>query len=80
MLKLSGGSWKNRPERNTVNYDKGASLGASVVTYAASNTTAKGITSSTPGWSKVQIKASGVDLMSMDQDEVLYGFGGVRIR
>ena len=59
-----------------VNYDKGASLGASVVTYAAGNSTAKGITSSTPGWSKVQIKASGVDLMSMDQDEVLYGFGG----
>ena len=59
-----------------VNYDKGASLGASVVTYVASNAAAKGITSSTPGWSKVQIKASGVDLMSMDQDEVLYGFGG----
>ena len=43
-------------------------------TYAAA--TAGGLVSSTPGWSKVQIKASGVDLVSMDNDEVLYGFGG----
>ena len=43
-------------------------------TYNA--TTDGGLVSSTPGWSKVQIKAPGVDLVSMDNDEVLYGFGG----